>query len=86
MNAALTRYALPIFLCLTLGLAPFVPEPHIVGKVRWVAGGGAGMGLLDWFDLLMHGFPFLLLVGIGVYDLVRLVTGRAAPEPDADAE
>lgn len=46
---------------LTLGLAPFSPEPHIVGKLRWVAGGAVGMKPIDWFDLLMHGTPFLLL-------------------------
>lgn len=47
---------------LTLGLAPFSPEPHIVGKIRWVMGGSVGMGAGDWFDLLMHGTPFVLLL------------------------
>jgi hypothetical protein len=47
---------------LTLGLAPFVPEPHIVGKLRWVAGGGVGMELQDYGDLLMHGLPWLVLI------------------------
>ena len=46
---------------LTLGLAPFFPEPHIVGKLRWVAGGGNGMGIQDYGDLLMHGIPWLFL-------------------------
>jgi hypothetical protein len=55
-----------ILLCLTLGLAPFVPEPHIVGKVRWVLGGAEGMQPMDYFDLLFHGFPWLLLIRIGV--------------------
>jgi len=49
-------------LCLTLGLAPFFPEPHIWGKLRWVAGGAVGMAAMDWFDLLLHGFPWVLLV------------------------
>ncbi|MDX1912920.1 MAG: hypothetical protein SFV22_15615 [Saprospiraceae bacterium] len=48
--------------CLTLGLAPFVPEPHVWGKLRWVAGGAVGMKPMDWFDLLMHGLPWLLLI------------------------
>lgn len=48
--------------CLTLGLAPYFPEPHILGKVRWVAGGAVGMQPMDWFDLVWHGLPFLLLV------------------------
>jgi hypothetical protein len=49
-------------LCLTLGLAPFFPEPHIVGKVKWIAGGANGMTAKDYFDVLLHGFPFVLLV------------------------
>ena len=51
-----------ILLCLTLGLAPFSPEPHVWGKLKWVFGGAKGMQLLDWFDLIMHGFPFVLLI------------------------
>lgn len=47
--------------CLTLGLAPFIPEPHVWGKLRWVAGGAVGMKPIDWFDLLMHGLPWVLL-------------------------
>lgn len=49
---------------LTLGLAPFFPEPHLFGKIRWVMGGGAGMQGMDYFDLLMHGAPWLLLIFI----------------------
>ncbi|MDP5172357.1 MAG: hypothetical protein NWR72_19080 [Bacteroidia bacterium] len=47
---------------LTLGLAPFVPEPHVWGKLKWVAGGAEGMQLMDWLDLLMHGAPWVLLI------------------------
>ena len=51
---------------LTLGLAPFTP-PHIWGKLKWLAGGGAFSGekpmqLVDWGDLLMHGAPWVLLI------------------------
>lgn len=35
-------WAFIIMACLTLGLAPFVPEPHIWGKVRWILGGAKG--------------------------------------------
>jgi hypothetical protein len=55
----------PFFLimaCLTIGLAPFVPEPHIVGKVRWVFGGAVGMTWLDWWDFILHGTPWVLLM------------------------
>lgn len=51
--------AFPTMLCLTLGLAPFFPEPHILGKIRWVQGGAVGMGAIDWFDLVLHGFPWV---------------------------
>lgn len=59
--------------CLTIGLAPFFPEPHIWGKLRWVAGGAEGMGLMDWFDLLMHGLPWILLFR---YLLLQLLKDR----------
>lgn len=48
-----------LVLALTLGLAPFSPEPHLFGKVRWVLGGAEGMAMMDWFDLLLHGIPWL---------------------------
>lgn len=62
-----------ILLCLTLGLAPFFPEPHLWGKIKWVLGGGIGMALLDWFDLLFHGFPFILLFRVLILRLKHLI-------------
>ncbi|NMM48159.1 hypothetical protein [Marinigracilibium pacificum] len=53
---------IPIVLSLTLGLAPFSSEPHIIGKLKWIAGGAVGMQLIDWFDLVLHGAPWALLV------------------------
>ncbi len=50
-----------LMLSLTLGLAPLFPEPHIVGKIRWIWGGAVGMKTIDWLDFLMHGTPFLML-------------------------
>ena len=47
---------------LTLGLAPFTPEPHIWGKLKWILGGAEGMQLIDWGDFLMHGAPWLGLI------------------------
>lgn len=55
-------WRLIVLLCLTLGLAPFYPEPHIIGKIRWLSGGAVGMTTKDYFDILLHGFPFLLLI------------------------
>lgn len=56
------RLTSPLIASLSLGLAPFLPEPHIVGKLRWVAGGAVGMKLIDWLDLFLHGAPWVWLV------------------------
>lgn len=63
MNSFLKcRLVTPLFLSLTLGLAPFTPEPHLAGKIRWVMGGGIGMSAMDVFDLILHGTPWIWLV------------------------
>ena len=59
---------MPLAASLTLGLAPFVPEPHVIGKLRWVAGGAHGMVAMDWMDLAFHGTPWVWLLGaVGVW-------------------
>ncbi len=50
-----------IVLCLTLGLAPFTPEPHLWEKLKMLVAGEL-TELLDIFDLLLHGTPWLLLI------------------------
>ncbi|MCM4153877.1 hypothetical protein DHD05_19970 [Arenibacter sp. N53] len=60
----LNNWKLILLLCLTLGLAPFFPEPHILGKLKWILGGATGMKPMDWFDVVLHGFPFVLLFRI----------------------
>ena len=60
--SAFNNWRLVILLCLTLGLAPFFPEPHFFGKIKWILGGAEGMKPMDWFDTLLHGFPFILLI------------------------
>lgn len=49
-----------VILCLTLGLAPFVPEPHIWEKLKMLAAGNLSKPI-DIFDLVLHGSPFVLL-------------------------
>ena len=66
------RYFVCVFLCLTLGLAPFSPEPHLVQKVRWVVDGAEGMRAIDWFDLVLHASPWLALAAMAVRDLIRV--------------
>ena len=56
------NWGLIILLCVVLGLAPFFPEPHLWGKIKWVMGGAVGMASMDWLDLIWHGFPFILLI------------------------
>ena len=67
----LNDWRLIIIACLTLGLAPFFPEPHIVGKIKWIAGGAVGMKPMDWFDVVLHGFPFILLIRLIIIKLTK---------------
>ena len=53
--------SLLIVFCLTLGLAPFAPEPHLLEKLRMLVSGELG-NAIDLFDLLLHGTPWLLLI------------------------
>ncbi|MFN3847082.1 MAG: RND transporter [Paracoccaceae bacterium] len=46
---------------LTLGLAPFVPEPHVVEKLRMLAQGALARPV-DIGDLALHGLPWLILL------------------------
>jgi len=50
-----------ILASLTLGLAPFVPEPHIWEKLKMLAAGDLRRPI-DIFDLLMHATPWILLL------------------------
>tara|TARA_R100000789_G_scaffold96798_1_gene98738 strand:+ start:754 stop:1011 length:258 start_codon:yes stop_codon:yes gene_type:complete len=65
-NQIKNNWKLFLIASLTLGLAPFSP-PHLLGKIQWILGGNAfhpekGMQLQDWFDVLLHGLPWLLLL------------------------
>lgn len=56
-----------IILCLTLGLAPYKP-PHIVEKISMLMQGKL-VRPIDWFDLVLHGTPWVLLI-------LKLLFGR----------
>lgn len=62
VNTKPDRLVILILLCLTLGLAPFTPEPHIWGKIKWIMGGAVGMAAIDWFDFVLHGLPWALII------------------------
>jgi len=48
-------------LCLTLGLAPYVPEPHIWQKLNMLLAGKLTQ-MVDVFDLVLHSTPWMLAV------------------------
>lgn len=52
-------WSITIIACLTLGLAPFFPEPHIWEKLKMLAAGTL-VRPLDMFDMAMHGAPFVV--------------------------
>lgn len=58
-----------------LGLAPFVPEPHLVEKLRML-GEGTLQRPIDIFDLLMHGAPAVLVL----LKLVRMGQSKEGSE------
>jgi hypothetical protein len=49
-----------IIACATLGLAPFHP-PHVLEKLGMLWRGEL-VRPIDWFDLVMHGAPWVLLI------------------------
>ncbi len=61
--AFLDSLSLPILimLALTLGLAPFVPEPHLFEKIRMLINGQLTKPV-DIFDFLMHAAPWVVLM------------------------
>lgn len=50
-----------LLISLTLGLAPFTPEPHIVEKLTMLFNGELAKPI-DIFDLFLHGTPWVLLI------------------------
>lgn len=56
-----------LFACALLGLAPFVPEPHIWEKLKMLVSGTL-VKPVDIFDFLFHGLPWMVLalkLGLG---------------------
>ncbi|WP_442506146.1 hypothetical protein SH528x_004976 [Novipirellula sp. SH528] len=72
----LDRIPLLLFLlaALSLGLAPFFPEPHIWEKLKMLAGGTLRRPI-DIFDLLLHATPWLLLIA----KVVRMMMRQSEP-------
>ena len=66
--------SLLIVLSLTLGLAPFTPEPHLWEKLKMLAAAEL-VKPIDIFDLLLHATPWVLL-------LVKLVLPSPAKQEE----
>ncbi len=58
---------------LTLGLAPFFPHAHIWKQLMNIVHSRPMLGM-DWFDLVMHGTPWVLFIILGI----RKLTGKAS--------
>ena len=71
---SLTRLVLPGLACMTLGLAPFRPRPHVVEKLEML-GQFRLWNPIDIFDLVMHGAPWLWLAWTA-WKLFRLLTQK----------
>lgn len=73
-----------IIASLSLGLAPFFPEPHIWGKIILNAGGAQGMKLLDWWDFVMLGTPWIMLLRIVILrmftNLKNMINNNKTPQ------
>lgn len=54
-------YTVLVPLAVLLGLAPFVPEPHLWQKLKMLFAGTL-VRPIDIFDLFLHGAPLLLLL------------------------
>ena len=63
--------SLLLIAALTLGLAPFFPQPHIAEKIHMLLSGTLAKPL-DIFDFLLHGLPF----GVLAAKLARMVHRR----------
>ncbi len=63
-----TPWLILVVLCLTLGLAPFTP-PHIWEKLRMLFQGKL-VRPIDWFDFILHGAPWLLLIAKAIVTLI----------------
>lgn len=50
-----------LLVALTLGLAPFVPEPHLWEKLKML-GAGTLSKPIDIFDLLLHAVPWIVFL------------------------
>lgn len=79
-TALIRGWMLFLVASLTLGLAPFSPEPHIVEKIRWIFNGEFPLEGVYIFDTFLHGAPWLLFI---ISSILRLSSRKKAPSQAA---
>ena len=68
-------WSILIFLCLTLGLAPFFPL-HLFEIIKMLFEGQL-VRPIDWFDLVMHATPcFFLIIKLLMTAIPRRLAGK----------
>jgi len=74
-----------VLVALTLGLAPFFPEPHLWEKLKMLAQGTLQRPI-DIFDLFLHATPWVLLglKGVRQWQLVNQPPVSAEEANSAD--
>ena len=65
-----------LIIALTLGLAPFSPEPHVWEKIKMLVNGELSRPI-DIFDLFLHGTPWVLLI-------LKLIRDNVTNKPEQD--
>ena len=65
-----------LIIALTLGLAPFSPEPHVWEKIKMLVSGELSRPI-DIFDLFLHGTPWVLLI-------LKLIRDNVTNKPEQD--
>ena len=68
-------YEFLIPVAIIFGLAPFVSEPHLIGKLRMLVAGDLSRPV-DIFDLVLHGLPLVLLGIRAGYDVAARMRGE----------
>jgi len=68
-------YAVLIVFAIVMAIIP-PGQSHLLEKTRMLFSGTLKRGI-DWFDLVMHSFPLILLVIKAITDLARRSGGSA---------
>lgn len=70
------RPLLYLLLGVVMAVMPISEEPHLVQKVKLLLAGHL-YGLMDWFDLVLHGGPLLFALLFLIYTMLS----KKSPEP-----